>query len=445
MSEHPLEDLDAVVIGANLRGLVTAHVLSRLGYRAVVLERGPHPGGADGSFTTAGGSTFDHGLHLLDWMRSELATRLFLHAVDGRVHRQTLRRAIVLRGSIMPYAPCPEQMPEPLRRMLPRGELVDDLGEDAPTREALSRIYGPFFTELVFDEVLPSFPTESRHLAFGVDESRLLTNIYPWFFPRAERRSKTGDLSRSFHDKLRGGVAQDILYPMEGGFGGFAAGFARHLDPERVQVLTGATDLHLELRPGTHTVEWASALGRRFCAPRFFWAGPWAPLCRILDIPCQDAASDWVVLGSFRLDRPARSDYHELLVGDPTLRINRVSFPGEFRRSGEPLMQIEFAFPAAEDWPLDPEHWRETWLGDARALRLLSREHQVEEFDFRKYRMHFNAFGVEGEPLRDSDPTLLRADSNVHPVTPSMANLNLNAYVPRAVAYVADVLSRAPA
>ncbi len=443
MPEPPVEDLDAVVIGANLRGLVSAHGLSSLGYRAVVLERGPHPGGADGSFTTAGGSTFDHGLHVFDWMRSELTTRLFLHAVDGQVQRLTLRRGIVLRGSVMPYAPRAEEMPDALRRMLPAGELADELGDAPPTREALSRIYGRPFTDLVFDEVLPSFPTESRHRAFGVDESRLLTNIYPWFFPRAGRKAKSGDASRSFHDKLRAGIEQDILYPKEGGFGGFAAGFARKLDPGRVQVLTGAADMHLEIRPGTHTVEWASALGRRFRAPRYFWAGPWAPLCRILGIPCQDAASDWVVLGSFRLDRPANSDYHELLVGDPKLRINRVSFPGRFRGSRELLMQIEFAFPAAEDWPSDPEHWRETWLGDARALELLAREHQVEEFDFRKYRMHFNAFGVEGQPLCDADPALVRADSNVHPVTPSMANLNLNAYVPRAVAYVSDVLSRA--
>ena len=44
------EDVDAVVIGSNIRGLVAAYVLSQLGYCAIVLERSERLGGADGSF-----------------------------------------------------------------------------------------------------------------------------------------------------------------------------------------------------------------------------------------------------------------------------------------------------------------------------------------------------------------------------------------------------------
>ena len=70
--------------------------------------------------------------------------------------------------------------------------------------------------------------------------------------------------------------------------------------------------------------------------------------------------------------------------------------------------------------------------------------HQVEEFAFLSLKMHFNAFGAEGEPLRDADPSLLDRASNLHPIAPSMANLNLNRYVPRALRQVSEVLT-APA
>jgi hypothetical protein len=133
-------------------------------------------------------------------------------------------------------------------------------------------------------------------------------------------------------------------------------------------------------------------------------------------------------------------------VGDPSVHVNRVSFPGELRGTGEPLMQIEFAVPALDEgWPADAEHWRRRWLADCRKLGLIGADHRVEEFDFRSFRMHYNGFGAEGEPLRDADPALVRADSNLWPVVPSMANLNLNRYVACAVAEVTARLAGARA
>lgn len=435
------ETVDAVVIGGSLRGLVTGYVLSTLGYRAVILERLPRLGGADSSFVTAGGTRFDHGLHVLDAGRSRLATRLFTHVVEGRVHEVPLRRGMVLRGMLMPYAPRRDQLPASLAALLPPGELIDDLGDALPSRARLSRIYGPAYADLIFDEVLPSYPSEDRHRHFGVEESRLLANIYPWYFPRARRAAVTGDESRRFHDLLRAGIEQRVLYPREGGFGGFADGFRRHLDPGRIELLTGVEDLHLEVRPGTRTVEWVAGAGRRFSADHYFWAGSWSSLCRLLGMPCQDVVTDRVMLGSFRLDRPALTEYHEILVGDPAHPINRISFPARFREAADPLLQVEFAVPQAADWPGDPEHWRESWLASLRRLGLLEAGHRVEEFDYRAFPLHFNGYGAEGAALRDADPGLLGSDTNVRPVVPSMANLNLNRYVPRAVTYVTSVMA----
>ena len=437
------DTVDAVVVGGSLRGLVTAWLLQSLGYRAVLVERSERLGGADSSFVTPGGARFDHGLHVLDAHRSPLATRLFQHVVEGRVHRQVLRRGLVLRGHVVPYNPEPEELPAALRALLPAGELVVELGSALPTRAQLARCYGPRFVDLVFDEVLPSYPSEHRHRAFGVDEARLLTNIYPWFFPRARRSAPGADLSRRFHDRLRDGVPQEILYPMAGGFGGFAEGFRRGLDPARVAVVTGTTDLHLELVPGTHQVAWASLGGRRLTARHWFWAGAWPALCKLLALPCQDVATDRVLLGSFVLDRPAASPYHEILVGDPRHWLNRIAFPAKFRCAEDPLVQVEFAVPVAEPWPTDAGTWLGRWEQDLRALGVLAPEHRIREADFRAFTMHFNGFGAEGEALRDADPGLLAPDSNLHPVVPSMANLNLNTWVPAAVAQVTRVLAAA--
>jgi glycine/D-amino acid oxidase-like deaminating enzyme len=438
----PTEHVDAVVVGGTIRGLVSAYVLGSLGYHTVLVHGAPTLGGADGSFVTSKGNVFDNGFHVLDEGRSPLTTRLFVHALGGHVRRMTLRRSIVLRGHVLDYAAAPRELPEELRSMLPGDELVDDIGDDTPTRADLARCYGADFADLILDEVLASYPTEVRHRAFGVDESLLLTNIYPWFFPRADRASPGADESRVFHDQLRSGRPQTILYPAEGGFGRFARSLADLCDPNLVEVVTAATDLDVKVEPGTSRVDHVEAAGRRFDADRYFWGGGWAPYCRTLGIACQDVITDRVVVGSFRLDRPANADGHEILVGDPRFHINRVQFPSALRGSDDALMQVEFAVPVHDDsWTLDSAEWRTRWWDDLTQLGLLDAGHRALDFEFRSFEMHFNGFGAEGEPLRDADPTSVPADTNLLALAPSMANLNLNRYVPQVVADVVAAVS----
>lgn len=436
-----IEQLDAVVIGASTRGMVTAYVLDSLGYKTVLLERASDLGGGDGSFQLADGTWFDFGMHVLDEMRSRLATRLFVHAVDSQVRRTKLDRAIVLRSHVIPYAPQPADTPNEIREMLAADELVDEIGDALPTRDRLGAAYGRAFADFIFDEVLPSYPTEHRHLAFGVDEAELLANIYPWFFPRAKRAPKRGDISREFHDRLRAGIDQYVLYPLDGGFAEFSRGLARHLSPERTQIITGAKDIEIRIAPGSHTVEEVGCSGRRFRAAFHFWTSSWPELCGRLDIPCTNPATDRIVLGSFRLNRPPSTRFHEILVGDPRHQINRVHFPGSIRGSAEPLMQVEFAFPIAEDRPTEDQYWRDSWLESLVELGVLDRSHEVEIFDFKTRPIHFNGYGVEGERLLDADPSAIHPGSNIYPVVPSMLNLNLNAHIPRDVAYVTSVLA----
>jgi len=440
MPQSELENVDAIVVGGNLCGLVTSYLLDRLGYRAVLLERQAGVGGANASFTSPDGTTFDLGMHVLDDMRSEVTTRLFTEAIDGRVQRVLLRRGMVLGGHLVPYNPVPADMPRDLRKMLPGDEIVDDLGAGVPTREELRRYYGAY-ADFVFDEVLPSFRSEWRHRELGVDESRLMTNIYPWFFPRARRRSIADRESRPFHDRLRDGEGQYVLYPEEGGFAGFARGFLAKLGP-RIEVLTDLPDLHFEINPATHTVKWVQARGRKLASRHIFWCAPWPRLCRLLDLPVQDLATDNLLLGSFRFDAPAFSDFNEILVADPSFQIDRISFPGRFAKSDAPVLQVEFAFPVADKkTPLKEPHWREAWLGDLRRLRLLGASHRVESFDFKCFRMHYNSFGAEGEPRREPDPSRILPGSNIRPVAPTMQNRNLNGSVPLYLEYVMRVLA----
>ncbi|MCZ6623115.1 MAG: NAD(P)-binding protein [Deltaproteobacteria bacterium] len=443
MSQPNSETVDAIVVGGNLSGLVTAYLLGHLGYRSVVLERSARIGGANASFTTPDGSTFDLGMHVLDYMRSELTTRLFTHVMGGKVNRVPLKRGMVLRGQAMPYNPIPSDMPEELRKLLPDGELKDDLGTDLPTRERLRKYYGKY-SDFIFDEVLPSYRCEQRHKDLGVEEARLLTNIYPWMFPRSQRSLVTGQESRAFHDRLRRGEEQYILYPTEGGFASFANAFLEKLRPN-VEVLTDIPDLHFELEPGTHRINWLRAKGRQFESRHIFWCAAWPSLCQLLNIPVQNLATDNMLLGSFRFSEPADSEYNELLIGDPSFHIDRISFPGKFAQTNAPLLQLEFAFPVAHgSLPLELQYWQQKWLSDLKRLGLLGDRHKLETFDFRNFRMHYNSFGAEGQECCDADPSLLMPESNIHPVAPTMQNRNINGSVPLYLQQVTRVLAEHP-
>jgi len=104
-------------------------------------------------------------------------------------------------------------------------------------------------------------------------------------------------------------------------------------------------------------------------------------------------------------------------------------------------MQVEFAFPVAENRPLDGEIWKNEWLDSLRELRILSERHGVEQFDLKTRPLHFNGYGMEGVKLIDADPSQIDPGSNVYPVVPSMSNLNLNSHIPLDIEYVTRVLT----
>jgi len=443
MVQEQAENCDAIVVGGNVAGMVVAYLLGQLGYATKLLEKQPALGGMDRSFSNRNGRVFDFGLHVLDALRTEVVTKLFRYVVDDDVHETERRRGIVLRNHMIPYNAAPGDWPEELRALWPDGDLIDELGEAPPTRDALSRCYGERFAGMIFDEVLASYPSETRQLDFGVDESRLLTNIYPWFFPRARRVGVTKNLSRKYHDGKRAGGKEVFLYPRRGGFGAFAEGFRKKLVGLGVEVLTDIPDLHFEMEPAKQHVSWVTARGRRFRAPRVFWCAPVGILYRLLSIPVSELKPDQFVLGSFEFSRPLDCAYHELILGDPQHFINRMSFPGKIGRTTDNLVQLEFAYPrhAPGKFVTDESFWKDCWLASLRKLGIVHDTNELVDFDLKTVPLVYNCFGIEGREMPEVELGELHPESNLRPVLPSVRNININTRVPQFLEFLTAELT----
>jgi len=443
MSRDPTQapvERDVVVVGGNLAGLFLADVLSGFGFDTTLVEPGRSLGGWDRSFANRRGSLFDRGVHALAFRRSELVTRYFQKALENRVRRVDVVREIVLRGHRIPYNAPPPDWPDPLRRLLAPGEIVDDLGDAPPTRENLSRCYGAGFADLIFEEALPSYPSEHRHAAFGVEPWRLLTNIYPWFFPRVPRTTPAGPAA-SFQEKVRrGAVPEQVLYPTEGGFGAFVEALEGRLRARGVEILTHASDLALELEPETRSVRRMLAGGRLLRPGRVYWCGAVGGLYRQLDLPLPDLAPDRFRLGSFELRRPVEGATTEILVADPEHAIDRISFRGNLAGIPNRLVQIEFAHPREDPrFEGDAEAWRKRWLESLARLGVVADANEVLDFDFQSVPILYNAYGVEGRPMPEVEPHL-PPGSNLRPVLPTVKKININTRLPEYLRFLAEDL-----
>jgi protoporphyrinogen oxidase len=433
---------DAIVIGGNIAGLATAYQVAHYGYRTRLIERGPQLGGVDASFANKNGRVFDFGSHALDWMRSEFTTRLFTHILDGACHRLERRRALVIRGHLIPHSAPVSEWPEDIRAMFPDGEIVDELGSDPTTFENLSKYYGEEFTRIIFEDVLPSYPSELIHTQHGVEPSKLMATLYPWFFPRARRAAAAADKSREFQDKMLAAKKEYLLYPSEGGFGMFASKWGEKLRAMGVEVTTGATDIAYDIDESTDSITAIRTGGETLTAPRIFWAAPATALLALLGREAPDLQPDRFFLGSMELEHTVNCAFTELLVADRNHMINRVSFPGAFARAQNNLVQLEFAVPRDDDRVKDaPEAWRDRWLESMRALGVIQHDNQLRDFDLKTVPMMYNSYGMKGERLGDVDLSDLHADSNLRPVLPTFRRVNINTRVPMYQHFVARELT----
>ncbi len=439
-----METRDALVVGGNLAGLTVAYLLGQYGYKTTLIERAPFLGGGDGSFTNEHGRIFDFGMHALDHGRSEFVSRLFEHAVEGKFRRLPKNRAILLRDSLIPYNTGPQDWPDELQALLKPGEIVDDLGSDPPTREALGKIYGPAFAGFIFDEVLSSFPAERKHLEFGVDESQLMTNIYPWFFPKVDRVGRSDSAHTKYQTRIRQDGGEHVIYPETGGFNGFAEGLAQRARDVGVDIEVGAKDLEVEMDPTSRHVRSIVANGRTLHAPRVYWCGPAGVLMGLLDQPVFDAVPETFALGSIQFERPLDCEFIELIGGSPEHLIKRASFPGKLQDGPDDLIQIEFHYPKGDpNYGTEKGWWHESWLNSLRKIGIAQPDNEVKALDLKLIPMHYNGFGIEGKPTPSVELPDLPADSNLRPVLPSYQHININTRLPLFLQYLTEDLTRA--
>jgi len=438
-----LETRDAIVIGGNAAALSIAYLLGSYGYRTTLVERAPFLGGNDASWRNENGRIFDYGVHALDHHRSEFVTRLFERAVDGRFRRLPKVRRLLLRGHLIPYNAPPEEWPADLRALMKPGEIVDDLAGAPPTREALGAIYGPAFADFVFDEVLASYPAEHAQLGYGVDESELLVNIYPWFFPRVERTTRDTNPHDRYQNRVRREGGEHVIYPEEGGFGGFMDGLADKARALGVEVEVGADDLHVDYDADAMRIREVRANGRRLASDRVYWCGPPKALMQMLGRPAFDATPEQFALGSLQFERPVDCDALEILGGDPAHHIKRASFPGKLQGGPDDLVQIEFHFPKGDArFGQDEAWWFESWTESLRALGVTRPDNEAVGFDLKLFPIHYNAYGIEGRPSPELELPELPPDTNLKPVATTYRRVNLNTRLPMYLELLARDLAR---
>jgi len=419
-----------LIIGAGLVGSITAWILAQHGKTGVLLERNPDPGGVNGSFIDPDGNWFDHGRHVINADRSDFTTKFFRQVLgkDG-VREFDLRRGIIVRGYLIPYAESPEHWPGEIKNQLKinPGSQGVHLGS---TRNEFAQAYGSWFAELVFDEMMRAYPVLMWKREHGISEEKLLDWLFPWFFPRTnlEQHPETvnelgvySDESRLYHYESRhmDPPAEPVLYPARKG--GYAAWIHAMLDSAAasIKIHTGLSDLQAVIDPQSLEVHSVTAGGQKYTADNVFWCAPLPVLCKTVGWPLPKGEPQWELIGSFTFNEPVNSEYHEILFADPAHKIRRISFPGLFTDSNQlKTLQVEYT-TLGEELHRDAEEWRKDWLNSLQQLGIIRQGAKTKYYDFKKVSRGIVSIEDLGGFLARCEQRIKEANSNL--VAPHMA------------------------
>jgi len=361
-----------------------------------------------------------------------------------------LKRGIVVQGHLIPYATPPEAWPQPLREHL-------GIDPDAPgvhlgaSRETFARTFGQWFADLVFDDMMSAYPVLKWKRDRGVPEEKLLDWLFPWFFPRTslemhpEQVSEAGVYSResrtSHHDGRHADPpTEPVLYPASGGYAQWIHAMLGQA-ADTMEIRTGLADISADIDPDTLAVRSVTAGGRRYSAGRVFWCAPLPVLCKALGWQLPEGEPQWELLGSFTLNRSVRSDYHEILFGDPRYRIRRINFPGHIAddRSCR-TVQVEYTTLGAEV-KRSADDWRDEWIASLREIGIIEHDHEPHWFDFKPVPRGVVSTKDLSGFLRECQQRLDRAGGNL--ITPHLAVASDNnaRLVPKVYRHVQETLA----
>ncbi len=352
------EKFDAIVIGGGISGLITTQILSQSGYRVLLAEKEENLGGTNSSFKNARGDTFDFGYHTVDYTRSPFTTRFFGRMLKDKFHTLSLRRGIALQGHTLPYNAPISEWPRSITEKIGLSDFHDTL-DGPPTREAIENIYGAYLARMAFDEILPSYPSLAWQKKNGKVESDLMDSVYPWFFPQTSAKVVEGPEWVKYHQQVRNQGEHLVMYPNEGGFGSFISGIYDHIDLSHVTVVKGFASMDVVLDQKDQRISKVVIDGSSYTANRYFWCAPLVIMGRLLGMQFPVAHPQMLCLGSYAFENEFPFRFHEVLVGEKDVPINRISFPGAIAGKKNDLVQIEFAYPVgdldikADSWKVD--------------------------------------------------------------------------------------------
>jgi len=424
-----------VIIGGGLSGLVSANICSHLGIDTVIIEKSNSLGGGNKSKNDSQGNIFDYGYHALDENRSSLTTKFFQKVLKNEYFKFKLNRGLVLKNNLFSYNEKFSKWPKEFQQNFKINSLDDDIGNNL-NRKNISKIYGKKFTDFAFDQIAKSYPSIKWIMDNGGKEEDFFGLIYPWFFPRKNKKTPRDSEWDKFHDKKRMFLDHYVLYPKKNGFQGFIDAIVNDIDMKYCKIKKNIKNLKIKTHSKTNNIESIKVNNELIHGDLFFWCTSPISLAKMLKIKSPMTKSglpQTIIFGNFVFEKNISSKFHEILVGSLEHHINRISFPGKIRKMKNNLIQVEYSFPNNQ-FNLNKNNWKKVWLQSLYDLGLVNKDNSLKNYSFisenrgfvSKYDLQFLTKSLKNEVMKSIGDNVIIPSFNLGPE-------NINRVIPEVI------------
>jgi len=424
-----------VIIGGGLSGLVSANICSHLGIDTIIIEKSNSLGGGNKSKNDSQGNLFDYGYHALDENRSLLTTKFFQKVLKNQYFKFKLNRGLVLKNNLFSYNEKFCNWPKEFQQIFKINSLDDDITDNL-NRKNISKIYGKEFTDFAFEQIIKSYPSIKWAIDNGGKEEDFFGLIYPWFFPRKNKKTLRDLEWDKFHDKKRASLDHYVLYPKNNGFQGFVDAIVDDIDMKYCQIKKNIKNLEIKTDSKTNNILSVKANNELIHGDLFFWCASPISLAKILKIPSGMAKSSLpqtIIFGNFAFEKNVSSKFHEILVGSMEHHINRISFPGKVMKKKNNLIQVEYSFPGNQ-FDFNKNNWKKDWLKSLYDLGLVKKDNLLKNYSFisenrgfiSKYNLQFLTNSLKNEIMKSIGSNIVIPAFNLGPE-------NINRVIPEVI------------
>ena len=424
-----------VIIGGGLSGLVSANICSHLGIDTVIIEKSNSLGGGNKSKNDSQGNIFDYGYHALDENRSLLTTKFFQKVLKNEYFKFKLNRGLVLKNNLFSYNEKFSKWPKEFQQNFKINSLDDDIGNNL-NRKNISKIYGKKFTDFAFDQIAKSYPSIKWTMDNGGKEEDFFGLIYPWFFPRKNKKTPRDSEWDKFHDKKRMFLDHYVLYPKNNGFQGFIDAIVNDIDMKYCKIKKNIKNLKIKTHSKTNNIESIKVNNELIHGDLFFWCTSPISLAKMLKIKSPMTKSglpQTIIFGNFVFEKNISTKFHEILVGSLEHYINRISFPGKIMKMKNNLIQVEFSFPNNQ-FNLNKNNWKKIWLQSLYDLGLVNKDNLLKNYSFisenrgfvSKYDLQFLTNSLKNNMMKSIGNNIIIPSFNLGPE-------NINRVIPEVI------------